>query len=241
MTNEKLNVDRCWNASVPDVDDLGCHRWRALPYIEMTEHGPIAWHCCERCPARALHDPETEDGFEPEPVVVYPSSCFEQPGVLLYTNETGITCPACASPEVRQFDLPNPTRYRHTKSHVPGRTRCALAIGPIIAGAGCGCPATASGETVHHEGCAEFQATVESIARAEAPELQSIPGVESRRLEDGRVSLRRAPLPDIIVHPPTDPAPPSEELKQAMADEGFPWDEPPTLKRPTPVPAVPAP
>lgn len=80
---EKLNVTRCggvgegkpprWFA-LPD--EAACHLWSSEPSIEITDCGPVAWWVCGRCPARVLHDCETEDGFPLEPIVVYPPSCF---------------------------------------------------------------------------------------------------------------------------------------------------------------------
>lgn len=265
---EKLNVIRCTHLYAVDPeravrgeDEARLHLWGSAPVIEQTEHGPVAWWLCGRCPARVLHDPETEDGFPEEPIVVYPPSCFDESAVELFTNETGITCPACASPEVRQFDLPDATRYRHAKSHVPGRTRCALKIGPLVFD--CGCPRRASGDVVHLDGCVDQNARVEAhlreldeeagftgplsladqdgplppdggtfarlvreqtdrtqrLARRLPPE-RDWKDLAREALSDGRLSICGAqPEPPIIVHPPTEPAPPSEELRRAIDDD----------------------
>lgn len=172
------------------------HLWGSAPTIEQTEHGPVAWWLCGRCPARVLHDPETEDGMPAEPVVVYPPRCFE------------IDVCACGGP---------------LGYHEKGARHCVES---------CGCPRRASGDVVHLEGCADVNARVEAHLRELDEEAGftgplSLAPTEERPLlkrlmheafEDGRLALCGAPEPAVIVHPPTDPAPPSEELARAIED-----------------------
>lgn len=81
----ELNAKRCMGKyegqtvwpEIDPGDEARNHRWAAAPVIDVGELGPIAWWKCADCPAMALHDPETEDGFQAEIVVVYPPSCFE--------------------------------------------------------------------------------------------------------------------------------------------------------------------
>lgn len=83
---EKLNVNRCMAMrpmgepviGYEALDDARAHLWSSEPAIEITELGPVAWWVCGRCPGRVLHDPETEDGFPEEPIVVYSPSCFDE-------------------------------------------------------------------------------------------------------------------------------------------------------------------
>jgi hypothetical protein len=205
---EKLNGNRC--GDVAGEDAVVLHLWGSAPRIELTEHGPVAWRVCGRCPARCLHDPETEDGFPEEPVVVYPPNCFEEDGRGFHPWDA-------------------------------------------LKGLGCGCPRKASGDLVHLRGCVEDAAQIERQEPGEACLLVELPEA-------------RAPEPATIVHPPTDPPAPcalsraiddrAEVIRQLMEDTGWTRaeaereldetlrlkaieeadDEPPTLKRPTPVP-----
>lgn len=89
---EKMNSTPC-GGSHPE--DPLLHRWGSEPEIEIAEVGPVAWWMCQRCLARALHDPESEDGFEPEVIVVFPPSCFEA------SEDCG--CPRRASGDVEHL------------------------------------------------------------------------------------------------------------------------------------------
>jgi len=185
---EKLNVNRCMQED-PN-DSAGWHSWSSSPALELTDLGPVAWWVCGRCLGRVLHDPDTEDGFPEEPIVVYPPSCFDD-------------------------QMPD--------------------------GPWCGCPHKASGDVVHLEGCVDDAVQLESAAlmaeRLGTP-FQSgyyhnhrdscgAPGCVSWGRRAGEMIVVPEPLP--IAHPPTDPAPPTEELAQAMAEADE--EEPPTLRR----------
>ncbi len=210
MKTEKLNVNRCFKIDEPDRDDINLHRWRDEPAIGLTEAGPIAWWICTRCPARTLHDPETEDGFAAEPIVVYPPSCFGEdklePGRELLD-------PAGKIWRVLRVGAAEDAE-REAREEL-----CVAGVGPIVvlqaAGGGtlsgrasvfrdwivlpqCPCPRRASGAREHLGGCVASALAMDSI----------------------------------IVHPPTDPAPPSEELRRAIAD-ALDEDDIPTARIPT--------
>lgn len=103
MDHEKLIVNRCFRIGEPDRDDANIHAWSDEPALELTEAGPVAWWTCTRCPARTLHDPETEDGFAEEPIVVYPPSCFDEPpwGTLSLPASADVKPTLCGCPRTR--------------------------------------------------------------------------------------------------------------------------------------------
>lgn len=96
-SGEALLFQSCFLRAVVDVGDCAnVHAWRSAPEPELTELGSISWWFCSECPARVLFDPETEDGFELEPIVVYPPSCF--------SSSTSCACPRTIQDEPIHLD-----------------------------------------------------------------------------------------------------------------------------------------
>lgn len=92
----KLTAQRCRNLGDSARDDVLTHVWKPETHVEATEGGPVAWWLCAYCAARTLYDAETLDGFAVEPIVVYPTSCFE--------GERFCGCPRRAGGDVEHLE-----------------------------------------------------------------------------------------------------------------------------------------
>lgn len=219
---EKLNVNRCGG----EPDDAIFHLWSSTPTVEITEHGPVAWFVCGRCPARVLHDPETEDGFPAEPIVVYPPACFDEPldeGLLAEGHDR-----RC-----------KPLRDAWECVHgCP--VLLALQLRSHAAATRCGCPRTASGDVVHLDGCIE-ESVQEFRRELGGPPDEAAQAAIDEHLDELdaelEASARAKPgdgyagrYPDPLAND-TDPAPPSEELARAIA-HALDEDDIPTQRYP---------
>lgn len=195
---QKLTTQKCGGEA---VEAPGLHRWAAAPVIDVGELGPIAWWKCTECPAMALHDPETEDGFQAEIVVVYPPSCFDaDPEAWRRADRCG--CPAKASGEIVHLEL---CPEGQALAEAASRARSPDAIGPAT----CDLCGAQAGYTANDRGAYGAPAGWRMEPTGEAFGLTKAPAY---RL----VCAAHPPEPAIIVHPPSEPPPP-------ILEDDLPW------------------